>query len=169
MSSSADYDCVVIGAGAAGIAAARVLARAGRRACVIEARNRIGGRAFTQDVAGFPLDLGCGWLHSADRNILLSLASENGFEIDRELAPWQKSADERSFSREDQRAYRADMGLFSRACVKQRPQVLMLLFRSFWIQPRAGRRSSKPCPLMSMARKQIVSRFSIILLMKIRM
>ena len=112
MSSSADYDCVVIGAGAAGIAAARVLARAGRRACVIEARNRIGGRAFTQDVAGFPLDLGCGWLHSADRNILLPLASENGFEIDRELAPWQKSADERSFSREDQRAYRADMGLF---------------------------------------------------------
>jgi monoamine oxidase len=54
MSSSADLDCVVIGAGAAGIAAAHALTRAGRKVCVIEARERIGGRAFTQLFAGRP-------------------------------------------------------------------------------------------------------------------
>ena len=112
MNCSAEHDCVVIGAGAAGIAAARVLARAGRAVCVIEARDRLGGRAFTQEVAGHPLDLGCGWLHSADRNVLVPLASESGFDIDREIPPWQKAPDERSFSREDHRAYRAEMGRF---------------------------------------------------------
>ncbi len=112
MSSSADHDCVVIGAGAAGIAAARALTRAGRRVCVIEARERIGGRAFTQEVAGHPVDLGCGWLHSADRNVLVPLAVENGFELNRETPPWQKSAEEHGFPREDQRAYRAKMGRF---------------------------------------------------------
>ena len=112
MSSSADFDVVVIGAGAAGVAAARSLTRAGRKVCVLEARQRIGGRAFTQEVAGHPLDLGCGWLHSADRNVLVPLASENGFELNRETPPWQKSADDRGFSRDDQRAYRAEMGRF---------------------------------------------------------
>ena len=112
MSSSADHDCVVIGAGAAGIAAARALTRAGHRVCVIEARERIGGRAFTQEVAGHPLDLGCGWLHSADRNVLVPLAVESGFELNRETPPWQKSAEEHGFPREDQRAYRAEMGRF---------------------------------------------------------
>ncbi|MEN9709302.1 MAG: hypothetical protein RIQ68_1710 [Pseudomonadota bacterium] len=112
MGSSADHDCVVIGAGAAGIAAARALTRAGRKVCVIEARERIGGRAFTQEIAGHPLDLGCGWLHSADRNLLLPLAVEGGFDINRETPPWQKSTEDKGFSRQDQRAYRAEMGRF---------------------------------------------------------
>ncbi|MGJ3626290.1 NAD(P)-binding protein [Sphingomonas sp. MMS24-JH45] len=56
-------DVLVIGAGAAGIAAARVLHDAGRRVRVIEAREGIGGRA--RAVSGeMRLDLGCGWLHS---------------------------------------------------------------------------------------------------------
>ncbi|MBX6369149.1 MAG: NAD(P)-binding protein, partial [Rhodospirillales bacterium] len=55
------YDCVVIGAGAAGIGAARLLAGSKRRILVIEARARIGGRAWTVEAApGLPLDLGCG-------------------------------------------------------------------------------------------------------------
>jgi monoamine oxidase len=112
MSSSAHHDCVVIGAGAAGIAATRTLARAGKDVLVIEARERSGGRAFTQVVDGMPLDLGCGWLHSADKNVLVQLAEAGKFEIDREMPPWQKTADDRRFSREEQRAYRAEIGRF---------------------------------------------------------
>ena len=65
---STNADIVIVGAGAAGIAAARRLATSGLSAIVLEATARIGGRAWTCDVAGLHLDLGCGWLHSADRN-----------------------------------------------------------------------------------------------------
>lgn len=86
------YDCVVIGAGAAGIAAARLLAGSKRRILVIEARARIGGRAWTVEAApGMPLDLGCGWLHSADRNPLAGLARAAGFSVDRHLPDWSRS------------------------------------------------------------------------------
>lgn len=47
-----DYDVVVLGAGVAGLAAARLLAEAGARVAVLEARQRIGGRVFTERVAG---------------------------------------------------------------------------------------------------------------------
>ncbi len=59
-------DVVVVGAGAAGIAAARRLARTQLSVQLIEAATRIGGRAWTCNIAGLPLDLGCEWLHSAD-------------------------------------------------------------------------------------------------------
>lgn len=112
MSGSADFDCIVIGAGAAGVAAGRALARGGATFMVLEARQRAGGRAFTQAAGGFPVDLGAGWLHSADRNVLLPLAEQQGFEINRETPPWQKSADARGFETQDQRAYRAEQGRF---------------------------------------------------------
>ena len=63
-----DVDVVIIGAGAAGIAAARRLAASHLSAIVLEATARVGGRAWTCEVAGMRPDLGCGWLHSADRN-----------------------------------------------------------------------------------------------------
>lgn len=85
------YDCVVIGAGAAGIGAARLLAGSKRRILVIEARARIGGRAWTVEAApGLPLDLGCGWLHSADRNPLTDLARAAGFSVDQRLPDWSR-------------------------------------------------------------------------------
>lgn len=112
MSGLADYDCIVIGAGAAGVAAGRALARGGASFILLEARARAGGRALTQQAGGFPLDLGCGWLHSADRNVLLPLAEQQGFDINRETPPWQKSADARGFETGDQRAYRAEQGRF---------------------------------------------------------
>ena len=56
---SADVDAVVIGAGAAGIAAARRLA-ASHSAIVLEATARVGGRAWTCEVAGMG-PIGCGW------------------------------------------------------------------------------------------------------------
>ncbi len=60
-------DTIVIGAGAAGLAAARVLADAGREVVVLEARNRIGGRLFTdRTLCDLPVDLGGELIHGAE-------------------------------------------------------------------------------------------------------
>jgi monoamine oxidase len=69
-----DCDILVIGAGAAGIAAARAAIAAGRRVRVLEARPRIGGRALTDTALGLPFDLGATWIHDADHNPLTALA-----------------------------------------------------------------------------------------------
>jgi len=68
-------DVVVIGAGAAGIAAARRLAELHLAHRVIEAKSHLGGRAVTDNESfGAPVDLGCHWLHSPDRNPLKAWA-----------------------------------------------------------------------------------------------
>ena len=73
-----DADILVIGAGAAGIAAARAALAAGRHVRVLEARSRLGGRALTDGVLGVPFDLGATWLHDAARNPLVELARALG-------------------------------------------------------------------------------------------
>ena len=73
-----DYEVAIVGAGAAGIAAAKRLADAGRSVIILEASNRVGGRAWTIELAGMPLDMGCGWLHSAERNPLVAIGREAG-------------------------------------------------------------------------------------------
>jgi monoamine oxidase len=83
-----ETDVVVIGAGAAGVAAARRLMAARVPAVVLEARTRVGGRAWTMRGAGMPLDLGCGWLHSADENEWAAVATTLGMSIDRTPPPW---------------------------------------------------------------------------------
>jgi monoamine oxidase len=82
-----EIDVVVIGAGAAGVAAARRLMAAKVPTLVLEARSRAGGRAWTMrgDLA---LDLGCGWLHSADENEWAALAPTLGLTVDRTPPPW---------------------------------------------------------------------------------
>jgi monoamine oxidase len=77
-----DKDVVIIGAGAAGIAAARTLAALGRTCVVIEADSRIGGRAFT-DSKTFPLpfDIGCAWIHAGKTNPLYPMALERGYRL----------------------------------------------------------------------------------------
>src|SRR5260221_9486804 len=85
----ADHDVAVIGAGAAGIGAARRLIENGLDIVVLEARERVGGRAVTVPTAlGHPVDLGCEWLHSADRNPWTSIARDSGFTIDQSLPDW---------------------------------------------------------------------------------
>lgn len=76
-----EVDVVVIGAGAAGLAAGRTLERAGISFRVLEAKDRIGGRAFTDSVTfdGLPFDHGCHWLHSASLNPLREAADRLGF------------------------------------------------------------------------------------------
>ena len=106
------YDVIVVGAGAAGIAAARRLCDAGKWVIVLEARARIGGRAWTQRAAGFPLDLGCGWLHSADRNPWCDIATSLGLAIDKTPPPWTRTSLPIGFSPDDQRAFRAALDDF---------------------------------------------------------
>ncbi|GGL72479.1 flavin monoamine oxidase family protein [Wenxinia marina] len=68
-----DVDVVVIGAGAAGLAAAKRLIAEGKSVQVLEAMDRIGGRAWTtSDWFGMPFDIGCAWLHAGDRNPFLA-------------------------------------------------------------------------------------------------
>jgi monoamine oxidase len=101
---STDADVVVVGAGAAGIAAARRLATSGLSTIVLEATARVGGRAWTCDVAGLHLDLGCGWLHSADRNPWTRVAERAGFAVDRRPPAWGKQYHDLGFSQAEQTA-----------------------------------------------------------------
>lgn len=59
-------DTIVVGAGIAGLTAARLLTRYGHRVLVLEARDRIGGRVHTDRVDGRVTDLGASWIHGVD-------------------------------------------------------------------------------------------------------
>lgn len=95
-------DVVVIGAGAAGIAAARRLLRPGLSILVLEARDRIGGRAWTVRAEGEGLDMGCGWLHSADDNVLAGRVQAEGLTLDQTPPPWRTQAFDHEMTRADQ-------------------------------------------------------------------
>jgi len=77
-----EADIVVIGAGAAGIAAARRIQAANRKVIVIEATGQIGGRCLT-DSATFevPFDRGARWLHNPDTNPIVKLARSAGLDV----------------------------------------------------------------------------------------
>ncbi|MGX9424461.1 MULTISPECIES: flavin monoamine oxidase family protein [Bradyrhizobium] len=77
-----DADIVVIGAGAAGIAAARRVLAAGRKVIVLEASSQIGGRCQT-DSSTFevPFDRGARWVHNPETNPMLRLARTAGLEL----------------------------------------------------------------------------------------
>jgi monoamine oxidase len=101
---STDVDVVIIGAGAAGIAAARRFAASGLSVTLLEASARVGGRAFTCNIGGLSIDLGCGWLHSADRNPWTRIAEASGFAIDRRTPAWRTQYRDLGFSPADQAA-----------------------------------------------------------------
>lgn len=69
---------VVVGAGVAGLTAARDLQAAGATVIVLEARDRIGGRTVTEVREGFPLDLGASWIHGVDGNPVSALVADAG-------------------------------------------------------------------------------------------
>src|SRR5579883_2969506 len=100
-----ETEVAVIGAGTAGIAAARRLTDAGVPCLLVEARDRLGGRAYTVNHGGHGIDLGCGWLHSAATNPLVAIAEAQGRHIDRSTPSWARAALDRNFPLTDQRAY----------------------------------------------------------------
>lgn len=101
-------DCAIIGAGSAGIGAARRLQAAGKTIQLLEARARVGGRAFTAQHDGLRLDHGCEWLHSADINPLVALARSLGHEVLELDLDWSsKTSRERLGQEEQARSERA--------------------------------------------------------------
>ena len=90
---TSSVDVAIIGAGAAGLGAAHALHGSGLSVISLEARNRIGGRAWTvQASPEVTFDVGCGWLHSADKNSFVPIARELDFEVNKDLPPWRERA-----------------------------------------------------------------------------
>ncbi len=74
----AAYDVVVVGAGIAGLAAARTLVDDGWRVVVVEASSRVGGRLRTDRSLGMAFDMGASWIHGIDGNPVTELAAAAG-------------------------------------------------------------------------------------------
>lgn len=72
------FDTIVIGAGMSGVTCARMLADAGQRVVLLEARERVGGRMHTDRSAGFPVDLGASWVHGIAGSPLWDLVEALG-------------------------------------------------------------------------------------------
>lgn len=72
---------IVVGAGIAGLVAARRLTDAGVATTVLEARDRIGGRIWTDRSSGHPVERGAGWLHGTERNPLMALVEAAGVSL----------------------------------------------------------------------------------------
>ncbi len=75
-----EADVIVIGAGLSGLIAAREVLAAGYEPLVLEANDRVGGRIYTQDVDGTPLELGAQWIGDTHHR-MQALAGELGIEI----------------------------------------------------------------------------------------
>lgn len=95
---------VIVGGGAAGIGAATEAKARGVDALIVEASNRLGGRAHSIDWNGYRLDLGCSWMHSAERNSLRVEAERLGFEIDRNATGWFGQYRDLGFAPDEQKA-----------------------------------------------------------------
>src|SRR6476620_7878927 len=82
VSASGETDVAIVGAGAAGIAAARRVAAAGRRFVLIEASDHAGGRCVTDTrIFGVPFDRGAHWLHMPDINPVAKLSARSGLDL----------------------------------------------------------------------------------------
>lgn len=68
-----DFDAIVVGAGFAGVVAARELSTRGYRTLLLEARDRIGGRTWTTDFAGRSVELGGQWIHWSQPHVWAEL------------------------------------------------------------------------------------------------
>jgi len=102
---TSNTEVVIVGGGAAGIAAALRLREAGVPCLIVEARSRLGGRAWTIPHRDAALDLGCGWLHSAKRNPWTEIAQRQGKTIDRTAPPWERPSREDRFPLAQQREF----------------------------------------------------------------
>jgi len=100
-----EVSVAIVGAGAAGLAAAHTLARSNIPFLLIDSRDRLGGRAFTDTSASFPLDHGCGWLHSANKNPWAAIAYKMGFHLDKTPPAWERQTFDQGMSPAEQKAF----------------------------------------------------------------
>ncbi|UGY18582.1 flavin monoamine oxidase family protein [Bradyrhizobium septentrionale] len=99
-------DVAIIGAGAAGLGATHALKHSGLSTIVLEARDRLGGRAHTiQAAPDVVFDVGCGWLHSADQNSFVGIAQQLDFELNKDLPPWRERAYGKAFPQAERDAF----------------------------------------------------------------
>ena len=75
---SGPFDVAIVGAGLAGLTAAGVLRSAGKRVVLLEARDRVGGRGYSDNSFALPADLGAQWFHQGLFNPLIELAQSRG-------------------------------------------------------------------------------------------
>jgi monoamine oxidase len=154
-----EAEVAIVGAGAAGIAAARRCLAAGLTVAVLEARRRVGGRAVTAALRGHPVDLGPHWLHSGPVNPLVALAAQRGETLRR--APLERHlfiAGRRGSRAEREargRAFdRADRALTHHAKdAEDRPAATALPFLGPWREPIAtvhGLVSGRPLAQVSL-------------------
>lgn len=118
---STSVDVVIVGGGAAGIGAARRLAGSGLSTWLLEAGPRLGGRAWTREVAALELDLGCGWLHSAEHNSWVHIAQAMGVRIDQTPAAWGIQYRGLGFPREEQTEARQALADWAQRLAKAPP------------------------------------------------
>ena len=116
-----DADVVVIGAGAAGLAASRRLARSGRRVVLLEARDRVGGRAFSHPIEGLPVraELGAEFIHGPAAETMALLRETASAAIDIGAESWRRQSGELSPDDED---FLESAALFDRACLLTRDE-----------------------------------------------
>ena len=68
---------IIVGGGISGLAAANSLQARGAKVIILEAKNRIGGRLYTDNVLGAPFEVGAGWIHGpSNRNPIKKLANK---------------------------------------------------------------------------------------------
>ena len=101
-------DACVVGAGAAGLVAARALSDTGYSVRVLEARGRVGGRAWTDtQTFGVPIDRGCAWLHNAGSNPWTAYARAHGATVVERSPDWQRYIGRTPLSPERRAAWEA--------------------------------------------------------------
>jgi monoamine oxidase len=121
------YDTIVVGAGVSGLTAARLLVGAGQRVLVLEARDRIGGRTWTDRTDGRITDLGASWIHGIDDSPLAETARAFGMPTmeftvgayqpdSRPIAYYDPAG--RRLGDEAVRAFAADLHLFDEALAR---------------------------------------------------
>lgn len=116
-----DFDCVIIGAGVAGLGAATALREAGRSVLILEASGRVGGRAWTaypEALGQEWFDMGAIWFHDAENNPLTPIARAAGETLLRsdEIRQERTFVDGRPATQDELDAYQAAWSRYETAC-----------------------------------------------------